>query len=142
LNFLVPLTATTNRIISIKNGLLKEGGDEDPSGKSHEMWAFLLSPTHHTICIGNGGKFVEWKQTVKFWVNPEAAGKIRERLTRKKPFVAELVREFLPKFNSLQDPNVNKYRGRILLDCTALLFPKVTLLKGKSQLPKNYCSLQ
>ena len=56
---------------------------------------------------------------------------MRERLTRRKPIIVEFVREPLQKFASVADAQVNKYRGRISLDCSNLLFPKVTSMKGK-----------
>ncbi|KND04050.1 uncharacterized protein SPPG_01495 [Spizellomyces punctatus DAOM BR117] len=76
-------------------------------------------------------KKVSWATTHVVWMPPEAVIRLREKIQSKHMTEVEFVRELQPKFAHVVDSNVNKYRGRAIMDMSSLLFPRVMGLKGR-----------
>jgi hypothetical protein len=52
-------------------------------------------------------------------------------MSRTNIFAMKFVRELQPKFANLTDNLADKYKGKLSIDCSNLLFPRVMSLKGK-----------
>ncbi|TPX41837.1 hypothetical protein SeLEV6574_g05897 [Synchytrium endobioticum] len=79
-------------------------------------------------------KRVEWPSTVAqkcIWISKPYMTRLRERVQSRKPVEFEFLREPQPRFASLADTQSSKFRGRVLVDCASLLFPRVIGFKGR-----------
>ncbi|KAJ3355461.1 Cilia- and flagella-associated protein 70 [Entophlyctis luteolus] len=80
-------------------------------------------------------KKVAWPATLVspylVWIPPEAVAKLRERIVAKVPLDVEFSRELLPRFAHVTDTNALKYRGKAALDVAALMYPRVSGVRGR-----------
>ncbi|TPX37150.1 hypothetical protein SmJEL517_g01059 [Synchytrium microbalum] len=79
-------------------------------------------------------KRVEWSSLVTqkyIWVNKNFMARLRERIQSRRPIELEMIRELQPKFAGVADSQSVKYKGRVNIDCTPLLFPRVIGFKGR-----------
>jgi len=79
-------------------------------------------------------KAVSWNEQIMCWLSPDTVQLLRERITKKMACIhVELSRTVLPKFAAAADtaPMVTKVRGRLHIEGTTLLFPKVMSMKGR-----------
>ncbi|KAJ1566520.1 Cilia- and flagella-associated protein 70, partial [Cladochytrium tenue] len=76
-------------------------------------------------------KKVAWPQPYVAWLPPDAVVRLREMIIAKKPIEIEFTRELQPKFSHLTDVNSAKYHGKVSVDLSVLLYPRVVGMKGR-----------
>ncbi|KAI8802085.1 hypothetical protein BJ742DRAFT_873493 [Cladochytrium replicatum] len=77
-------------------------------------------------------KKVVWNYSYVLWLPPDAVVRLREKIASKQMLEVEVfVRELQQRFSHVQDINVNKYRGRVNVDWSSLMFPRVIGIKGR-----------
>ena len=96
-------------------------------------------------------KAVVWGVSHVAWLPPDAVVKMREKVIQKSPlefevkrilffglqFFHQFVREPQARFAHVLDPNVHKYRGKVIVDASCLMFPKVIGLRSMFNHKKN-----
>ncbi|KAJ3297860.1 Cilia- and flagella-associated protein 70 [Borealophlyctis nickersoniae] len=140
---LMPKPQTSNKDGTTPAGAGKTGAaekDQDQGGSAGEdttVTSAPPAPVEKAEKVGETRKIVSWNVTHVIWIPPDAVVGLREKIQNKQPLEIEFVRELQPRFSHVQDTNVNKYRGRSILDLSSLLFPRVIGLRGRFPLD-NY----
>ncbi|KAJ3217632.1 Cilia- and flagella-associated protein 70 [Clydaea vesicula] len=129
-----PQTASNGQLLSTAPVAIEEqpssiDGKEQMSPSSEKTEA--VKPTEILHTSSGTFKKVSWNFSYIIWVPPDAVIKLKEKLIQKLPLEVEFVRELQPKFSQAIDVNVNKYRGRTLIDFYSLLYPRCIGVKGR-----------
>lgn len=114
-------------------------GNAGSGGNWAETGDAIAGDSAAAVVVGTKGEAVamqtyrkvSWNATYVMWMPPEAVVRLREKIASKSPLEIEFYREFQPKFAHLTDPNPSKYRGRVIIDVSSLLFPRVMGLRGR-----------
>ncbi|KAJ1551557.1 Cilia- and flagella-associated protein 70, partial [Nowakowskiella sp. JEL0078] len=152
LHFNIPAESTNERLISIQNGLLQSSSEPPVLGEVTQITPIYQPKTTSAdsttksqnpqiadqisqppVVPSESQQFKKciWGFNHVTWMPPEAVSRLREQISSKKPLEIEFTRELQAKFAHVQDPNAAKFKGKIVIDCSSLLFPRVIGIKGR-----------
>ncbi|KAI9204949.1 uncharacterized protein BJ171DRAFT_423701, partial [Polychytrium aggregatum] len=148
LNFVVPAESSPERLINVGGGTLtvSDASSTAEANAIQPQPIYIPKPKNSASSLGHNGatlselppaekvektgadpsnintKKVLWHTSHYIWLPPTAVVRLREWALAKRPIEIEFVRELQPKFAHLTDPYVNKYRGKVVVDSSALIY--------------------
>ncbi|KAI9002325.1 hypothetical protein BC832DRAFT_114900 [Gaertneriomyces semiglobifer] len=126
-----PGTAFQGAVAGGLNDEVKTSG-LSAEGETQPIVAIPSTPERvERVIAGENVKKISWSRQHLVWLPTEALVRLRERVRAKQPLEMEFTRELQPRFGHVVDTLLSRYRARVTIDLSSLLFPRVMGMKGR-----------